>query len=58
MVIPCKVWDGLSELQAWEAGMVEAIVAFLFILAPSATPTRPLQAQPRRFDRAMSHHNR
>jgi hypothetical protein len=44
MVIPCKVWDGLSELQAWEAGMVDAIVAFLFILAPAATPTRPRSA--------------
>ena len=58
MVIPCKVWDGLSELQAWEAGMVDAIVAFLFILASAATPTRPRSADARRFDRAMSHPKR
>jgi hypothetical protein len=48
---------GLSELQAWVAGMVDAIVAFLFILAPSATPMRPRRAHPRGFDHALSHHN-
>ena len=38
------LWSAVDEwvtVQAPEAGMVGAIVAFLFILAPLATPMRP-----------------
>mgnify|MGYP006889467182 CR=1 FL=1 len=36
-----SVVDEWATVQAPEAGMVGAIVAFLFILAPLATPMRP-----------------